>query len=148
MVHVARTNRCEIVVFGARQKMLTPLVLGNGPILLNAADGDSEIQISKIVPIRAGRTEFDEDAKVVASLELGDVIRQTANLGAKYPDIVTILQAAEKQKNLPGPLVVDAVPGAQPRLCRGGHQRKRRHRQKRRRPQEGWSRGFEKRRAE
>ena len=32
------------------------------------------------------------------------------DLGAKYPDIVAILQAAARQKNLPGPLVVDAVP--------------------------------------
>ena len=112
MVHVANTRRCEIVVFGRSQKILTPLVLGNGPILLNASDGDESIQISKIVPARG--SESDGDAKVAASLELGDVIRQTANLGAKYPDIVAILLAAERQKNLPGPLVVDAVPGNSP----------------------------------
>jgi hypothetical protein len=112
MVHVANTRRCEIVVFGRSQKILTPVVLGNGPILLNASDGDSSIQISKIVPARAG--ESDSDAKVAASLELGDVIRQTANLGAKYPDLLSILVAADRQKNLPGPLVVDAVPGNSP----------------------------------
>jgi hypothetical protein len=113
MVHVARTRRCEVVVFGRDQKLLTPLVLGNGAILLNAADGDEAIQISKIVPSHGGG-EDDGDSKVAASLELGDVIRQTANLGAKYPEIVAILQAAERQKNLPGPLVVDAVPGNSP----------------------------------
>ena len=112
MVHVANTRRCEIVLFGRGQKLLTPLVLGNGAILLNASDGDEPIQISKIVPPVHG--ESDGDAKVAASLELGDVIRQTANLGAKYPDIVSILQAADRQKNLPGPLVVDAVPGNSP----------------------------------
>ena len=42
------------------------------------------------------------------------MIRRTANLGAKYPDIVAILQAAERQKNLSGPLVIDAVPGSSP----------------------------------
>ncbi len=42
------------------------------------------------------------------------MLRQVANLGAKYPDIVNILRAASNQKNLPGPLVVDAVPGASP----------------------------------
>jgi flagellar basal body P-ring protein FlgI len=112
MVHVANTRRCEVVVFGRTQKLLTPLVLGNGSILLNAADGDQEIQISKIVAARSG--EADADSKVAASLEIGDIIRQTANLGAKYPDVVAILQAAERQKNLPGPLVVDAVPGNSP----------------------------------
>ncbi len=42
------------------------------------------------------------------------MIRQTSNLGAKYPDIVAILQAAARQSNLPGPLVIDAVPGSSP----------------------------------
>ena len=112
MVHIANTRRCEIVLFGRSQKVLTPLVLGNGAILLNASDGDDSIQISKIVPARGSET--DSDSKVAASLELGDVIRQTANLGAKYPDILAILLAAERQKNLPGPLVVDAVPGNSP----------------------------------
>jgi hypothetical protein len=112
MVHVANTRRCEIVLFGREQQVLTPLVLGTGAILLNAADNDDSVQISKIVPARYG--EGDGDEKVVATLALGDVIRRAANLGAKYPDVVAILQAAEHQKNLPGPLVVDAVPGNSP----------------------------------
>jgi flagellar basal body P-ring protein FlgI len=112
MVHIANSRRCEIVLFGRDQKVLTPLVLGTGAILLNASENDDSVQISKIVPARYG--EADSDAKVAASLELGDVIRQAANLGAKYPDILAILQAAERQKNLPGPLVVDAVPGTSP----------------------------------
>ncbi|MFO0907226.1 MAG: flagellar basal body P-ring protein FlgI [Isosphaeraceae bacterium] len=62
---------------------------------------------------RSCRAEFvDSDKKVSSSLEMGDVLRQTANLGATYPEIVAILQAADRQKNLPGPLVVDAVPAA------------------------------------
>ena len=31
-------------------------------------------------------------------------------LDASYPEILTLLQAAAKQRNLPGPLAVDAVP--------------------------------------
>ena len=114
MVHIARTRRCEIVLFGHDQKVLTPLVLGNGVILLNASDGDETVQISKILTARGGNGDSEGDSKVAASLALGDVIRQTANLGAKYPDVVAILQAAERQKNLPGPLVIDAVPGSSP----------------------------------
>ena len=60
MIHVARTRRCEIVVFGRGQKLLTPVVLGTGSILLNAADGDEKVQISKIVPSQFG----DGDQKV------------------------------------------------------------------------------------
>ena len=110
LIHIARTRRCEIVVFGRGQKMMTPIVLGSGSILLNASEGDETLQISKIVPNRVD----DSDPKVVSSLDLGDVIRRTANLGASYPEVVDILLAASKQKNLPGPLVVDAVPAPSP----------------------------------
>ena len=110
LIHVARTRRCEIVIFGRGHKMMTPIVLGTGSILLNASEGDETLQISKIVPNRVD----DSDPKVVTSLDLGDVIRRTANLGASYPELVDILMAASKQKNLPGPLVVDAVPAPSP----------------------------------
>jgi hypothetical protein len=40
------------------------------------------------------------------------VLRRLANLGAAYPDVVTVLETANRQKNLPGQLVVDAVPTA------------------------------------
>jgi flagellar basal body P-ring protein FlgI len=108
MVHVSRSRRSEVVVFGRGMKLLPPVVLGTGPLLLNAADGDDSVQISKIVPGAAS----DADQKVTSSLDLGEVLRQAANLGASYPDLVAILQAAQRQQNLPGPLVMDAVPGA------------------------------------
>lgn len=112
MVHVTRSRRCEIVVFGKGQKLLTPVVLGGGgSILLNASDGDTSVQISRIVPSRIDAT----DQKVNCPLELGEVIRETAQLGATYPEIVAILQSAQHQKNLTGPLVMDAVPQPNPK---------------------------------
>ena len=107
MIHVARNIRCEVVVFGKTQKLLTPVVLGaGGPLLLNASDGDDQVQISKI-------TEKVLDApriKVSSSLDVADVVRQLANIGATYPDVVGFLAAASTQKNLPGPFVLDALP--------------------------------------
>ena len=64
------------------------------------------MELSKIVANPYGVS----DSKVAASLELAEVIRQAANLGAAYPEIVSILENANRQKNLPGLLVVDAVP--------------------------------------
>jgi Flagellar P-ring protein len=106
LVHVSRTRRSEIVVFGRQQKLLPPIVLGTGAILLNAAVNDERIEVSKIVPSRFG----DADVKITTTLDLADVIRRTANLGASYPEIVSILETANRQKNLAGMLVVDAVP--------------------------------------
>jgi flagellar basal body P-ring protein FlgI len=112
LVHVSSTRRCEIVVFGRGQKLLTPIVLsGGGAIRLNAALGDDKIEISRIVSSR-----YDVDArKTTVSPVLGEVIRETAQLGATYPEIVTLLGAAERQKNLPGALVVDAMPTVSPK---------------------------------
>jgi hypothetical protein len=110
LVHVSRTRRAEIVLFGRQQKLLPPIVLGTGAILLNAGENDDRIEMSKIVASRFG----DSDTKLTTSLELAEVIRQAANLGSSYPEIVSILETAHRQRNLPGQLVVDAVPSASP----------------------------------
>jgi hypothetical protein len=114
LVHVARTRRCEIVVFGNKQKLQTPMVLSAGPILVNASDGDQQATLSRV-----GALGVDgPDQKVSTGLALSDVIREAANLGATYPEILSLLQAADRQKNLPGAatgattLVVDALPQA------------------------------------
>jgi flagellar basal body P-ring protein FlgI len=106
LIHISRSRRSEIVVFGRQQKLLPPIVLDTGAIFLNAADSDDKIELSKIVPSRFGNS----DVKLTTSLELADVVRKTAGLGATYPQIVAILEAAKRQKNLSGDLVVDAVP--------------------------------------
>jgi hypothetical protein len=106
VIHVSRSRRSEVVVFGRSQKLLPPIVLGAGAVLLNAADKDDEIEISKIVPSKFG----DSDVKLRTSLDLPEVIRRVANLGTTYPELVAILEAANRQKNLPGSLVIDAVP--------------------------------------
>lgn len=108
LVHVSRSRRQEVVVFGKDVKLLTPVVLGgSGSILMNAADGDSRVQISRIGP-------GDDDLKVACPLNLGEVVRELAALKAAYPEILALLEAAAKQRNLPGPLVVDAMPVAVP----------------------------------
>ena len=109
MIHVTRNLRRELVVFGKQQRMITPMVLGSGgTILLNASDGDRTVQISKINEkiLDAPRLKAD------SPLDIAEVVRTLANIGASYPEVVTLMGAAADQKNLPGPLVVDAIPVA------------------------------------
>jgi flagellar basal body P-ring protein FlgI len=109
MVHFTRNLRCELVIFGKGQKILTPVVLGSGgPMLLNAADGDAKIQISKIT----SRTLDAPEARVTCGLELSEIVREMANLGASYPEVATVIGSAALQKNLPGALAFDALPAA------------------------------------
>lgn len=105
MVHVARTRRREVVVFGRNQDLLTPLVLGGaGPILLNASNNDQQVEISRL-----GSRE-GADLRTTCSTDLPEILATLANLGATYPEVLAILQAADRQKNLEGPLVVDTLP--------------------------------------
>ena len=107
MIHVTRNTRCELVIFGKSQKVLTPLVLGaGGPLLLNASDGSDEVQISRITE----RTLDAPRTRLTSSLDVADMVRQMANIGASYPEVATLLGAASVQKNLPGPYVIDAIP--------------------------------------
>ncbi len=107
MVHVSRTLRAEVVVFGKGQKLLTPVVLGaGGAVLLNAAEGDESVQISRIT----SETLDGPARRVSVPLDIVEVVLQAARLNATYPEVVAILASASRQKNLPGPLVVDAIP--------------------------------------
>ena len=112
LVHLARTRRCEIVLFGKGQRLQTPVVLNAGGILVNASDGDDHVQVSRVSSLGGG----GPDQKLTTGLELAEVIRQVANLGATYPEILSLVQAADRQRNLPSApgsplsLVVDALP--------------------------------------
>ncbi len=106
LVHVSRSRRSEIVVFGRQQKLLPPIVLDTGSIFLNASENDEKLELSKIVPSKFG----DSDVKITTSLDLAEIVRKTASLGATYPQIVNVLENAKRQRNLAGDLVVDAVP--------------------------------------
>jgi hypothetical protein len=110
LVHVSNSRRSEIVVFGRRQRLLPPLVLGdpNG-VLVNAGPEDDEAQLTRVA---AGPDAVDR--RTVSRLELGEVIRKAAQLGATYPQVVELLRSAERLKNLEGTLVVDALPAADP----------------------------------
>jgi hypothetical protein len=105
LVHVARTRRREVVIFGRGQELLTPVVLGGaGPLLINASEQDPQIEISRL-----GSRE-GHDLRTTCSRELPEVLAALANLGATYPEVLAILQAADRQKNLEGLLVVDSLP--------------------------------------
>ncbi len=104
LIHVTTRGEPEIVVFGERQRLLTPLTLRAGDeILLTANTGDTGLLITRYA---VGKPPVKEPAP----LEIVEVIRTVAKLGARYPDLVSMLRTAHKNLNLPGELAVDAVP--------------------------------------
>src|SRR5262249_38715318 len=102
-----------------KQNLLTPIVLGgDAEILLNASVDDDKVQISRIA---SGHSRLP-DMKSESALSLDEVIPTMSRLGASYPQILAILQAASRQANLAGPLAIDAPvvpppPGADQQLA-------------------------------
>jgi flagellar basal body P-ring protein FlgI len=111
-IHVSKSRTCEVVIFGRNVELLTPVVLGGGgAVQINASEYDQKVEISKIAPSQRGRS----DVKVVSSPSLPAVLRTLVRLNVSYPEIVALLEAANAQRNLPGPLLVDALPAATPK---------------------------------
>lgn len=104
MVHLTRSQRSEIVVFGDEQRLQTPVALTAGPhIMVNARSGDDTIMVSKF---KLG----EPDQRKEVSTRVADVIAAVADMGASYPDVAQMLSQASVQFNLPGRLEVDALP--------------------------------------
>ncbi len=105
MVHLTRSFRPEIVIFGHEQEFKTPLVLEAGPEILINAKPNGPVVVSRFVA--------DEPAQQrQVSTKVDDVIRAVVELGGKYPDVAQMLQQAAKSASLPDNcrLAVDAVP--------------------------------------
>lgn len=109
MVHLARNFRPEVVIFGSKQQLLTPLSLRAGDfILLNASAESDAVHLASFRPTGSAAGPRRGES----SLVLADVIREAARLGASYGDIVEMLEQAAANGNLMGRLEINALPRA------------------------------------
>lgn len=108
MVHVLRTGRQEIVLFGPHE-LSRPLSLQVGDsIVLTASEGEDSVHLASFRAGAEGTVQVRSDARS----QLEDVIRKAAELGATYGEIVQMLETARSTGNLTGRLEVDALPKA------------------------------------
>jgi hypothetical protein len=105
MVHVTRSHRPEVVLFGKDQRFQTPLMLDAGKSILVNGQADGKITVSRFA---AGA----EPQQQVVSTRVDDVIRAIVALGGTYPDVVQALQQAKSDGSLLGRFEVDALPEA------------------------------------
>ena len=103
MIHVTRSTRPEIVMFGLEQVFEPPMILEAGKhILVNAQPGG---------PVIVSRFAVGEpDQKRQVSRKVHDVIHAIIELGGTYPDVVQVLQQAKEKNALPSRFKVDALP--------------------------------------
>ncbi len=105
MVHVARSKRPEIVLFGTDQMLQLPLSLEAGNEILVNSTEDGHVVLAKYAV-------GEPDQRRTVSPRLEEVIKAVVDLGGTYPDVVQALQQAKAAGVLPSRLEVDALPEA------------------------------------
>jgi hypothetical protein len=106
MVHLTNCKKTEVVVFGDKQELKTPLFGRAGTcILVTAPAGSEQVRVCRF---GVGQ----EDQRKFVSRRLEDVILAMTDLGATFPDVAQFLSEMNAQHNLAGRLEIDALPRA------------------------------------
>ena len=103
MVHVTRSHRPEVVLFGKDQHFELPLVLDAGKNIMVKGLGGGKITVSRFAPNA-------EPEQREVSTRVDDVVRAIVALGGTYPDVVQALQQAKSDGALASRFEVDALP--------------------------------------
>ena len=106
MVHLTNCKKTEVVLFGDKQELKTPLFGRAGTcILVTAPAGSEEVRVCRF---GVGQ----EDQRKFVSRRLEDVILAMTDMGATFPDVAQFLTEMNAQHNLAGRLEIDALPRA------------------------------------
>ena len=101
LVHVTRSRRPEVVLFGTDHPVGDGLRAEAGPTVVVVVEGSTAI-ISRFI---AG----DPDQQVDVPARVDTIVRAIAELGGTYPDIVQFLQQASSHRAIKSRLVFDAI---------------------------------------
>jgi HEAT repeat protein len=102
LVHVTRSTRPEIVLFGTEHPIGDGLRAEAGSSIVVVVEGTTAI-VSRFTP-----GQSDQQAEVSANADA--VIRTIIEFGGTYPDAVQFLQQASSQRALQSRLAFDALP--------------------------------------
>jgi hypothetical protein len=102
MIHVTRSVRPEVVLFGEGLFLSPPFLLEAGRIQIQCQTGE-RVTISRFAP-------NEPDQKRVVSLSVDEILRTIVELGGTYPDVVQALQKAKANGALACRFEVEALP--------------------------------------
>jgi hypothetical protein len=100
MVHLTKSSRPEIVLFGNDIRLKRPFAINAGPAIF--VNGQNE----QVVITKFGRL----DEKRTVSNKLDDIIRAVVDLGGTYPDVSQLIQEAAQSHSLNCRLEIDCLP--------------------------------------
>ncbi len=123
MIHLSKSLRSEIVLFGQNQPLVPPAFLFAGKEIMIKGLDDGQIKLT-----RFGIGER-EDQQEICDANVDQLVRSIVTLGGSYADVMQALQEARKGGYLESKLVVNALGTAGshlPSRCegsRGGYRR-------------------------
>ena len=104
MVHITRSRRPEIVLFGVDHPLRSPVLLFAGKHIMVQDGPHNELTVRRYA------SQGAEDSTEQCPARLDPLIRTLVNVGATYPDVVQVITQAAKNKSLASRVVFDAVP--------------------------------------
>jgi hypothetical protein len=105
LIHVSTAKRAEVVLFGESPSLRPPFSILAGEFTVTATEESPAATITR-VPLQG------KPARQTCSLALEDVLRAMADLGAQYPEVLTLIQQAGTYDRLTCRVRVDALPQA------------------------------------
>lgn len=102
MVHVSRSKRPEIVLFGREQTIADDFIYIESGLTIKGI-GNGRIQITRYLP-QTG------EIRKTCSHELAQLIPLMADMGCDYTTTVSVLRRAKQDGALPSRFVVNAIP--------------------------------------
>jgi hypothetical protein len=105
MIHVTRSRRPEIVLFGPEQRLEGAVAIEAGNQIMVTSNKPGEVAVSRFAVGEA-------DQKRIVSDRIDDIVRTIVELGGTYPDVVQALQEAKAAGGIAGRFEVDALPEA------------------------------------
>ncbi len=105
LVHVSTSRRAEIVLFGEEPRLKAPFSFQAGEFVVTATGDEDRCTVSRF-PHRGGVMRKQ------CSLQVEEVLREMADIGATYPEVIELLHQADRCDCLTCPVLRDALPQA------------------------------------
>ncbi|MCA9211604.1 MAG: flagellar basal body P-ring protein FlgI [Planctomycetales bacterium] len=102
MIHIRKTERPEIVVFGQNESLQTPFTLSAGKRILVKGEG-SKVKITRF-------SAKEDNTYIHTTPRIRDVIEGIVKLGGSYTDIVGLMVNAKEEGSFAGRVMFDALP--------------------------------------
>lgn len=102
MLHISRSKRPEIVLFGANQTVADNFLHVESGLTVQGI-GEDRVRVTRYIPSRG---EFSK----TCSTEIRDLIETLSDVGVDYTTFINMFRSAAKNKTLNTRFVVNAVP--------------------------------------